>query len=57
MINPKHTPESQNVRALHDAETTDADSDLALVVDAWPTLPATARRMILAAIEAAAAAE
>lgn len=28
------------------------DPDLARIIDAWPTLPATAKRMILAAVDA-----
>jgi hypothetical protein len=37
-------------RAL--AHETQFDHDLARLIDAWPTLPPTVKRMILAALEA-----
>jgi hypothetical protein len=37
-------------RAL--AHESQIDADLGRLIDAWPTLPATAKRMILAALEA-----
>jgi hypothetical protein len=34
------------------ARETQIDPDLARLIDAWPSLPPTAKRMILAALEA-----